>query len=251
MAVANSSRKWRAYHEKYALCTILNASGGGAEIYYRRALLPSTVGRTFLIEPGETHVTRRITGAGSFRVMFIEADMMETIAAELSLRATHPHFRQADVPDGRLAIALRRFHRAVEGSTSALEQQILLTNCLRHILVHYAEERASEVHEDSRRAVERIREYLHGSWADDLQLRDLAQVSGISQFHLCRSFSAAFGLPPHAYLMHLRVVHAKKLLRLGISPADVAARVGFCDQSHLVRWFRSVYGVTPARYARL
>lgn len=34
----------------------------------------------------------------------------------------------------------------------------------------------------------------------------------------------------------------------GISPATAASEAGFCDQSHLSRHFKSVFGMAPGRY---
>ncbi len=58
----------------------------------------------------------------------------------------------------------------------------------------------------------------------------------------------AFGLAPHAYLVQLRLARARRLLADGLSPAETAAALGFADQSHLGRWFRRAYGLTPAAY---
>ena len=60
----------------------------------------------------------------------------------------------------------------------------------------------------------------------------------------------AHGLPPHAYLLQLRLGHAKRLLAAGEAPAAVAAAVGFVDQSHLSRRFKGAFGITPGQYAR-
>ena len=43
-------------------------------------------------------------------------------------------------------------------------------------------------------------------------------------------------------------MHAKVLLRNGLSIADVALRTGFFDQSHFTRCFHDIVGVTPGRY---
>ncbi|MCP6275069.1 helix-turn-helix domain-containing protein, partial [Klebsiella pneumoniae] len=67
-------------------------------------------------------------------------------------------------------------------------------------------------------------------------------------FRLTRAFKAAFGLAPHAYLVQLRLSRARRLLADGLSPAETAAALGFADQSHLGRWFRRAYGLTPAAY---
>ncbi|WP_262927263.1 helix-turn-helix domain-containing protein [Phytohalomonas tamaricis] len=39
-------------------------------------------------------------------------------------------------------------------------------------------------------------------------------------------------------------------MAVGKSPATVASELGFADQSHLGRWFRRAYGLTPAHYRR-
>jgi AraC-like DNA-binding protein len=48
--------------------------------------------------------------------------------------------------------------------------------------------------------------------------------------------------------MHVRVAKARDLLAAGGRPVDVAHACGFCDQSHLNRWFRAVVGITPGKY---
>jgi AraC-like DNA-binding protein len=45
-------------------------------------------------------------------------------------------------------------------------------------------------------------------------------------------------------------MEARRLLRRGEPIAEVAADVGFVDQSHLTRQFQRVMGTTPARYAQ-
>jgi AraC-like DNA-binding protein len=68
--------------------------------------------------------------------------------------------------------------------------------------------------------------------------------------HLVRSFTAAYGIAPHQYLMARRVDRARRLLLAGRPPGETAAACGFYDQSHLTRHFKRVVGVPPGRYAR-
>ena len=49
----------------------------------------------------------------------------------------------------------------------------------------------------------------------------------------------------------VRVSHAQRLLaQTGKTCTEIAYEVGFCDQSYFIKQFRSVTGVTPARYRR-
>lgn len=84
----------------------------------------------------------------------------------------------------------------------------------------------------------------------NISLTELAELTDLSKFHICRVFREVFGLPPHAYLNLIRIRQAKRLLAQGVSPAQVAVDVGFFDQTHLTKRFKAVLGVTPRQYAK-
>ncbi|OVZ11668.1 AraC family transcriptional regulator, partial [Pseudomonas aeruginosa] len=94
------------------------------------------------------------------------------------------------------------------------------------------------------------RDYLHAHFYQDIGLEELASACGTDRFRLNRAFKAAYGLPPYAYLVQLRLAKARQMLAVGGQPADLASALGFADQSHLGRWFRRAYGMTPAAYRR-
>lgn len=96
----------------------------------------------------------------------------------------------------------------------------------------------------------KAREYLHAHLHHDVGMDELALACGVDRFRLSRAFKSAFGLPPHAYLVQLRLARARHLLAKGELPADVAITLGFADQSHLGRWFVRAYGLTPAAYRK-
>jgi AraC-like DNA-binding protein len=73
-------------------------------------------------------------------------------------------------------------------------------------------------------------------------------VCDTSPFHLVRCFTDVVGMPPHAYLTQVRANRARALLLSGEGLSGVAYRCGFCDQSHLTRTFKRLFGVTPGSY---
>jgi AraC family transcriptional regulator len=96
--------------------------------------------------------------------------------------------------------------------------------------------------------VERAVRYIERHHAEDVSLRDIARAARSSPFHLARTFKQNVGVPPHKYLIHVRVRSAQALLSTGTekrSLAEVAAASGFSDQSHLTRHFKRMLGVTP------
>ena len=96
----------------------------------------------------------------------------------------------------------------------------------------------------------RAREVLHDCLREGVTLESLAQQVGLNKFHLCRAFRDEVGLPPYAYLTHLRVARARRLLARGLGPAEVALEVGLYDQSQLNRHFKRIVGVTPGQFVR-
>jgi AraC-like DNA-binding protein len=98
------------------------------------------------------------------------------------------------------------------------------------------------------RPVRRATEYLRTQLSQSISLDDLARHADLDKFHLCRAFRAQVGMPPHAYLTHLRIARAKQLLKTGVRASEVAPLVGLYDQAQLTRHFRRIVGTTPARY---
>lgn len=96
----------------------------------------------------------------------------------------------------------------------------------------------------------RVRDRLDAEWVDPPSLSDLAAEHGVHPTHVVRAFTREVGLPPHRYVTGRRVDAARRLLLDGRSAADVAAEVGFHDQSHLTRHFRRMLGTTPERWRR-
>ena len=80
-----------------------------------------------------------------------------------------------------------------------------------------------------------------------LRVDALAAELGCSRRHLTGRFGAEVGLPPKAYARLLRFRRANDALLSGGAEglAEVAARCGYADQSHLNRDFRAFAGATP------
>jgi AraC-like DNA-binding protein len=246
LAAYDSFHPWRVFHERYAICACHTAAAGWR---YRGKEHFLADGSSMLLEPGELHANTRIHKYSDFKVLFVEPEIFASAAHELDVSGT-PHYRFAQSENPELLTAVYGFCAAVEHGADALEQQSRFAVCLRRLLGFI--ERAPRTPEvgSGHSAAERARAYLQEHFKESVTLNELAAVSGLSRFHLLRSFARRFGLPPHGYQVRLRVERALRLLRSGMPPSLVASAVGFADQSHLTRHLRHVMGLTPARYAR-
>ena len=95
-----------------------------------------------------------------------------------------------------------------------------------------------------------VRRQLRADLTQPLALQELSARIGISPSHLSRRFGAEVGLPPHRYQLQLRIDAAKVKLAAGEPIAQVAADLGFSDQSHFTRLFTRIVGATPAQYQK-
>lgn len=122
-----------------------------------------------------------------------------------------------------------------------------------HLLEHYTQadrcERASTAL--SRRELDRITAMVRDDLQQRWSVRQMADAVGLSSFHFCRSFKAASGQSPHAYVTRLRMEEALRLLRATSRPIfDIALDTGYSTAPHFSQAFRRHWGVTP-REARL
>jgi AraC family transcriptional regulator len=98
----------------------------------------------------------------------------------------------------------------------------------------------------------RVRELVDQQLDRDLTIEDMADAAGLSRAHFARSFRAATGQTPYAYLRAERIARVRTLLTCSSHPiGDIAAVTGFRSQSHLARVFRNATGMTPVEYRRL
>jgi AraC-like DNA-binding protein len=240
----------RHTHDEYVVGII---ETGVQRLDLERGVHYSPAGSIVMINPGESHTGGPGVPDGYvYRTFYAAESFIRTAAAELGTTAAIlPSFRKTVITDQQLYDVLLAFHRSLADPASALEQETHFRHAISLLVHRHTESWSSNWRlEGATPAIRRARHYLDESYVRDVSLSELASACGCSPFHLARAFTAQFGLPPHAYLNNLRVIHAKRMIRAGTSLAEVAYAVGYCDQSHLNRRFKKIVGVTPSQYAQ-
>jgi AraC-like DNA-binding protein len=102
-----------------------------------------------------------------------------------------------------------------------------------------------------RARMEQVRERLHAEYDRPLMVADLARDAGLSSYHFLRLFHAVVGLPPHRYLIRVRLEAAARLLEAGDRVTSAAFSAGFDNLSHFTRSFRRWFGVLPSAWRSL
>jgi AraC family transcriptional regulator len=100
------------------------------------------------------------------------------------------------------------------------------------------------------RRVDRAVQLIETQYSRPLTLGDLASAAGLSTFYFARAFRRLMGVPPHRYLMAVRLRHAARLLDEGAGVTFTCYEVGFGSLSHFVTAFRKRFGVVPSAARR-
>ncbi|CAD6519176.1 HTH-type transcriptional activator RhaS [Paraburkholderia hiiakae] len=218
-----------------------------------RSLHTSVPGRAILIEPGALHDGHAPEPGGfTYAMLYLPQPWVEHAARRLNiagLAGVEAAFGQTLVDDPRLTHAIRHAFLALYGEEGRLARDEALDRLLEQLGGHLLATTAAAT--PAPPALARVRDLLHAHMGANIGLDELVDSSGIDRFRLTRLFQREFGTSPHAYLVRLRLRAARRLLAAGRTPAQVAAEVGFADQSHLGRWFRRAYRMTPATYRRM
>lgn len=97
--------------------------------------------------------------------------------------------------------------------------------------------------------VKRVIELMQGDPSRNFTLGKMAESVNLSAPYFCYLFKTITGVPPAKYLKSLRMQQAAILLTTTfLSVKEIVRRVGLTDESHFVRDFKRVYGVTPTEY---
>jgi AraC-like DNA-binding protein len=90
---------------------------------------------------------------------------------------------------------------------------------------------------------------MQGDPSRTFSLGEMAESVNLSPPYFCYLFKTITGVPPAKYLKTLRMQQAATLLTTTfLSVKEIVSRVGCTDESHFVRDFKRLYGVTPSEY---
>jgi AraC-like DNA-binding protein len=239
----------RHIHETYAIGFTLR---GVQRFWCRGATRDSTPGHVIAINPGEAHDGQSGAAGGyAYRMFYVSINRVQVIVDQSTKRHVESIGARAPlVADRLLAQRLNATWRALNLAPQSLAADELLHDAFLFLGAGYAPRLTTDRRPVDHSALRRVRDYLHDRVGDRVSVRELAVLASMSRFQLTRQFQQVFGLPLHAYHLHLRLEEAKRRLRCQETLASVAADLGFVDQSHFHRRFKGAFGLTPGEWQR-
>lgn len=120
-----------------------------------------------------------------------------------------------------------------------------------HLLAQHADPPPYATSALTRRQMDTLADAIAEGLDQKWPLARLAALLDLSPFHFARSFKAAFGTPPHAYVSGQRMAAGARLLRSTRKTVEqIAVATGYASAAHFTHAFRQHWGITPTAYRR-
>lgn len=234
-------------HDAYVIAV---TESGGAEIRNRNVVRRVGAATLFVSNPDERQSARMgDSDRWRYRAFYLARPAIGDLARRFGID-TLPHLQESMLDDCDLIGRFDRLHRVLETEQDDLLADELVADAFGRLFERYGDGRRSKIPAGRDAVVTRLIALMRERHAENLSLDQLAGLAGLSSFQLIGLFKRTVGLTPHAYLVHVRLKAACRLLRRGGSLADSALTAGFCDQAALNKHFRRCYGITPLQFAQ-
>ena len=90
--------------------------------------------------------------------------------------------------------------------------------------------------------------YITEHYNEPITLDDIAARFFISKSYLSRHFKAYTNSTVYAYIMALRITHARRMIREGVPAVEAGRDCGFSDYSTFYKAFKSQTGISPQQF---
>ncbi|WP_227872283.1 helix-turn-helix domain-containing protein [Paenibacillus albus] len=130
-----------------------------------------------------------------------------------------------------------------------LRAQSLATEVILAILEDHTDLREAE--KTAPQPLNWITSFFSFNLSEHLTVNEMAKRANLSPSRFSAKFREQFGIPPHRYLLELRIAHAKELLVSSeLRLEEIAEYCGFADIHHFTKAFKKMTGAAPGSYRK-
>lgn len=208
-------------------------------------------GDMVIFNPLDTHTCEPADGKPlDYRCINIRPEVLQKSVFEITGEECLPRFMQNVIYRSGLAPCFRELHLMMLEEESGFKKEELFLFLIQQLLEEYSDAAIAAVQGPSLE-IKTVCDYLETNYSKAITLDSLSVLTGLSKYHLLRSFTRQKGISPYSYLETVRIGKAKKLLEKGIPPIEAAFQTGFSTQSHFSNFFKKFIGLTPKQYMRI
>jgi two-component system response regulator YesN len=146
---------------------------------------------------------------------------------------------------------MTRFNEVYKNILSSLTLEELY-DYLHEYITNIGEQIKNKLATGSRLVVDKIIEFLHDHYMDDICLNDLSRVVYMNPRYICKIVKKETGKTYHEILTEIRIENAKKLLGdFQFRMYKIAEMVGYSDTRLFSQAFKKVTGISATEYREM
>lgn len=120
---------------------------------------------------------------------------------------------------------------------------------LMKILLSYTDDKTKTIQKSNYNdELYRIIAWTEEHFSEKITLNSVSDLAGYDKHYFCNKFKSATGVTYLNYLNTLRVHHACRLLKTGMSVKQTCEECGFENVSYFIGLFKKITGTTPKKY---
>ncbi|WP_035373018.1 helix-turn-helix domain-containing protein [Acinetobacter gerneri] len=251
---------WKNQHDLVSVCsnhhTLSLYVEGGYESYRKTPLGWRNGGAPdrFCLMPKGQESTWDIRGDLTFvHLYYTDQHLRETA---LKIWDKEPSFielnEQNFVPDQSITLLYRQFLLSCDWQDKSNQLQLSSTATL---LLNYLLKNYSNVQWNLPTVtgglapflLKRVQEWIEDHLHLGLIIADLAQQTGLSEYHFAHMFKQSTGLPPHQFVLQRRLLRAHDLIVSSqLNLTEIALCCGFSSAGHFSARFKQHFGYSPS-----
>ncbi len=249
---ARSAYNSKACYEKHThpSLSIGIIEAGLSQYQYQRMNKTIGSGSIVIIDPEEIHACNpKSHEPWAYKMLNIDPIWLTNLKGEINRGIVkYGYFNQAYLEDPLVYESIRSLYALLLSSTELLEKETQIIRFFSVLFSRYGDIPFQSLKAKDNRKLKLARHYIADNCTSKLSIDQISAASNLSHYYLIRAFKQAYGLTPHAFQIDQRINLSKKMLKSGMSLAEVAFSVGFSDQSHFHRCFKKRVAATPRQY---
>ncbi len=200
-----------------------------------------------VINPFEIHSAIKINeNSSNLYSVYFDTNWIVKLQQDIYDTKVYTPFIKSIIQNEKIYKEFINMCETIVSDTFYIEKEEKIIEFLSMIMVH--DHTKPDTFSEPNSLVLDIKSYIDENINKNLTLEILSYEFLVTTFHIIRIFNQEFGLTPYQYILNAKINLSKKLLSQNYSIAQVAVDCGFNDQSHLYKYFKQVFSITPKEY---
>ena len=220
---------------------------GKGELMLNGEVTPLTPGKAFLLTIPENHCYRLPENSAMWEFYFVSIQGSEAIRLWENCRQQHGSVIDFS-PESRPMNVIKKILRLCREQplndrhqSSALGYEFIMSI--------FSELNDAPLQYSGSNFMTSVRQYILENLHRQFSVDELAVRFNCSRSHFSKRFKKECGVPPHEFILELKMRWAVRLLQnTGKSIKEIAVECGFEDSSYFAKSFRLFYGRSPREY---